>query len=174
MEKELFKGKVLRLTVEPKKVGGKTIKFEKVYLKGSVHVFVITPTRKIRLVREKRWEHSKVQDKVVSGIMEEKETPLQCAKRELKEEMGLTAKHWEKFMVAEQKGTINDVRYYFIARDIKRGSAHPEDGEEIVGYVDYSLKALFNKAVDGYFGSSPTVAAITKLYGLVKRKEVEL
>lgn len=54
MEKEIFKGKVVRLTLEPKKINKKNIEFEKVYLSSSVHIFVVTATGKIRLVREKR------------------------------------------------------------------------------------------------------------------------
>ncbi|PIQ91688.1 MAG: hypothetical protein COV70_02440 [Parcubacteria group bacterium CG11_big_fil_rev_8_21_14_0_20_39_22] len=175
MEKEIFNGKVVRLTLEPKKINKKNIEFEKVYIAGSVHIFVVTAAGKIRLVREKRWDRGdKIKDKVVAGILEKKEKPLQAAKRELKEELGLTASKWKQFLVAEQKGVVNDKRIYYLASGLHQTTAQPEEGEKIVGYIDYSIKALFEKMLAGYFGTSPTAVAITRLYYRVKKGEIRL
>ena len=175
MEKEIFKGKVVRLTLEPKKINKKVIEFEKVYLPGSVHIFVVTAAGKIRLVQEKRWDRGgKIKDKIVAGIIEKKEKPLQTAKRELKEELGLTASKWKQFLVAEQKGVVNDKRIYYLASGLHQESAQPDENEKIVGHVDYSVKVLFEKMLDGYFGTSPTAVAITQLYDKVKKGEILL
>jgi ADP-ribose pyrophosphatase len=175
MEKEIFKGKIVRLTLQPKKINKKNIEFEKVYLFSSVHIFVVTPSGKIRLVREKRWDRGgKIKDKVVAGILEKNEKPLQTAKRELKEELGLIASKWEQFLIAEQKGVVNDKRIYYLASDLHKVSNQQEDGEKIVGHVDYSIKILFEKMLDGYFGTSPTAVAITQLYYKVKKGEISL
>lgn len=175
MEKEQYKGKIVRVTTERKKVGKKTIEFERVYLPSSVHIFVITNDDKIRLVREKRWDRGgKIRDKIPAGIIEKKESPLQSAKRELEEELGIKARQWKKFFVVEQKGVVNDKRIYYIARNIHRVETHPEDGEEIFGFIDYSVTQLYQKMLDGYFGTSPTAVMIATLYRQFKKGEIKL
>lgn len=175
MEKEIFKGKVVRLTLEPKKINKKIIEFEKVYLPGSVHIFVVTGAGKIRLVREKRWDRGgQIQDKIVAGILEKNEKPLQAAKRELKEELGLTASRWKQFLVADQEGVVNDKRIYYLASGLRRTSIQHEEGEKIVGHIDYSIETLFEKMLAGYFGTSPTAVAITQLHNKVKKGEIHL
>ena len=164
MNQEIFNGKVVRLMIEPKEVNGKTIDFEKVYLPGSVHIFPITDEGKIRLVRERRHEQDgKVKDKVTAGIIEKDEDSLVAAKRELKEELGLIAEEWKEVYVAEQKGAVNDSLVYYSAKNLIQVDLEHDEGEDILGFVDYTLEELFQKVVDGDFGSSPTAVVIARL-----------
>lgn len=169
MEKEIFNGKVVRLTVEPQTINQKVIEFEKVYLPTSVHIFVLTDKRKIRLVKEERWDHGKkFRDKVVAGMVDKGESPLSAAKRELEEELGLVANKWEEFLISKQEGVVNDKRIYYIARDVQETIARVDDGENIIGHSDYTPEELFKIMLNGYFGTSPTAVAITQLYYKVK------
>lgn len=175
MEKEIFKGKIIRLTKESKKVKNKIIEFEKAHLPCSVHIFLITNNGKFRLLREKRWEkNGKISDKVVAGILEKNEAPLNAAKRELLEELGMTAKKWKKFLIAEQRGVINDKRIYYLASDLEEKIPSPEDSEEIVGCVDYKIDELYEKMLKGYFGTSTTAYAIGQLYDKIKKRKIVL
>ena len=59
------------------------------------------------------------------GYIEDGEAPLACAKRELIEETGLVADHWELFMeAAGDEGSLHKTQYIFIARGLS-----PFDGE---------------------------------------------
>ena len=134
-------------------------------LPGSVHIFPVTDEGKIRLVRERRHEQDgQVKDKVTAGIIEQEEDSLVAAKRELKEELGLIAEEWKEVYVAEQKGAINDSRVYYSAKSLTQVDSEHGEGEEILGFVDYTLEELFQKVVAGDFGSSPTAVVITRLY----------
>ena len=175
MTKEIFQGKIIRLVIEPEKVNKKIINFEKVYLPGAVHIFVITDKGKVRLIKERRWVRGgKVEIKIPGGVLEKNEKPLLTAKRELKEEMGLLAKKWRLFFQAKQTGTVNDQRFYYLASGLRQGEAQPEEGEEILGYVDYSPKKLFNKAMAGDFNFSPTALAIIHFYDQLKKGKIKL
>jgi len=165
MNKEIFSGKVLRLILEAKETHGKIREFEKVYLIGSVHVLPITEDGKIRLVKERRWDQGGlVREKVLSGFVENGETNLRTAQRELKEELGLVGKDWKEICVVEQKGTLNDRRTYYSVRDLIQEEADTDEDEEILGFRDYTIDELFQKVIKGEFGFSPTAVVITRLY----------
>jgi ADP-ribose pyrophosphatase len=134
-------------------------------LPGSVHILPVTDEGKIRLVKEKRLEHNgEVKEKITSGIIENGESSLEAAKRELKEELGLVAETWKEIYVTEQKGVINDSRVYYSAQNLTQEEAEPDEEEEIVGQVDYTLEELFQKVLKDDFGSSPTAVVITRLF----------
>ena len=58
--------------------------------------------------------------------------PLVTAKRELKEETGLTAQSWEQIQYLHLSNSVTDEEgYAFLARDLEFGEAQPEDTEEL-------------------------------------------
>jgi ADP-ribose pyrophosphatase len=64
--------------------------------------------------------------------MDEGETPLQAAKRELKEETGYRAKRWTK--LAEfwaSPGFLAEKMWIYLAEDLLAGAANPMDDERI-------------------------------------------
>ena len=70
---------------------------------------------------------------IPEGGGDPKLTPLESAKRELKEETGLIARHWEPLMEMDLSNSSTDERSYsFIARDLEEGTAEPEEEEELV------------------------------------------
>ncbi|MAG59439.1 hypothetical protein CMO96_01470 [Candidatus Woesebacteria bacterium] len=175
MEKEIFNGKIVRLVTEAREVNGKTVDFEKVYLAGSVHVLPVTTDGKLRLVRERRWDRdNEVRDKVLAGIVEGDEDSELRAREELAEELGLRAGSLELFWKDEQRGTLNDTRYYFIARDLEEGEASPEETEDIVGHKDITLDELYDMAVSTKTFSAGTVAAISRLKAMVDSGSMKL
>jgi len=163
MKEKVFSGNFLEVTNE----NG----IERVFLKGSVHTFLITEEKRIRLTIEKRLGEESTKEKIQAGIIENGEDPLECAKRELLEELSLVSEDWEELVIQRQTGTINDVRYYFIARKLKRASTQV-DGE-VLGTKDYSLEEILVKAMGGEF-SPMTQAAIAKLHFEVSKGNIKL
>ena len=171
MEKSVFKGKIIKVATEPKIIKSTRVVFERVYLSGSVHILPITKQGKIRLIKERKFSHKgEVVTKIVSGRIEKNEKPLASAKRELKEELGLVASKWQLFKTVKQTGTVNDVRYYYITKDLKSVEANNDETEEILGHVDYSISQLYKKAINGDFSYSPSALIIIQLYH--QRKEL--
>lgn len=160
---KVFQGEFVNVGVE----GG----VEKVFIQGSVHNFLITDEKKIRLTIEKRFDSEEVREKLQSGIIEEGELPLDTAKRELCEEIGLVAEEWQEFIVQKFTGTINDIRYYYIAK--KLSSVSDKFDREVIGTNDYSLESLYEKAMQGEF-SPMTQAAIARLYFDVSKGKISL
>ncbi|MCA9356907.1 NUDIX domain-containing protein [Candidatus Nomurabacteria bacterium] len=144
---------------------------ERVFLRDSVHTFLVTDEKKIRLTVEKILGDNKVGEKIQSGIIEQGEASLQAAKRELLEELGLEAADWQELVIHKSTGTVNDICYYFVARQL---SVVSEDLDgEILGTKDYSLEELYEKSMNSEF-SPVTQAAVAKLYFEVTRGKIEL
>ena len=63
---------------------------------------------------------------------EEGETPLQCAKRELVEEVGLEASDWKQLKsIYTSPGFTDEEAHLFLATGLRRVDPEPTDGERI-------------------------------------------
>lgn len=141
MEKEVYKGQIVRVTEE--KIG--SIVWERVYVPDGVIIFPITKEGKIILIEEKRpHENPPVRVKPVSGILEhDKGTPEENAQREMQEEIGLKAGRLEKLMTMKGSGTINHEQHFFIAWELETSKLPNPDGEEtIMGLKEFTPAEL--------------------------------
>jgi ADP-ribose pyrophosphatase len=69
---------------------------------------------------------------VPAGMVDPGESPLECARRELREETGLHGGEWaEAAAFYTSPGYCDEKRYLFIATDPEEGDASPESTEEI-------------------------------------------
>lgn len=130
MEKEVYKGQIVRVTEE--KIG--QITWERVYVPHGVVIFPITEDGKILLIEESRpHENPPVRIKAVSGILEsDKGTPIENAQREMQEEIGLKAGKMELLMHLKGSGTINHEQYFFMATDLTPSKIPNPDGEDVI------------------------------------------
>jgi|GEM_PF-1032563 len=167
-----YKGKYIR--VETKNYEG--VVLEKAFFLPSVHIFPVRADGKILFISEKRWENDqKLKLLIPSGVMDEPgESPEQAALRELEEEIGyITKKPLELFYKWEEKGTINDERYYFIARDVE--PTHLSQLEsQIVDLIPMDINEIFEAVCEGKFGMSRSALAYLRLHNAVKNGEISL
>lgn len=90
--------------------------------------------------------------------------PLEAAKRELKEETGITAKKWQEIMHIHTSNSVTDEEgFVFLAEDLSFGESELEDSE-----ADLVVKKLpFTEALDmvmtGKITDSISIAAILKV-----------
>jgi 8-oxo-dGTP pyrophosphatase MutT (NUDIX family) len=93
----------------------------------------------------------------MGGVIGKK--PLEIAKQELKEELGMTAKKWEKigwFYVAH--GFTSQKGYVFIARDLAHGEPEPEAGE-FLEIKKFPIKQIGTMIQSGMIKDAPTITA---------------
>lgn len=173
MKKEIvYKGKIMTVLRRPVIQNGHIISFEQVRLRDSVHVIPITSKGKFLFIQEKKPGEKKISLKVLSGIVENKEKPIEAACRELKEEIGVKAKNITKLMSLSENGTIKDKRHYFIAKGLSFQKTNKEKTEDIKGIVSLTKEEMFQYLLEGKFGTSRSVIVLLKLNAkLSKEKE---
>jgi ADP-ribose pyrophosphatase len=99
---------------------------------GSAVMMAVDEKKHILLVRQYRLPAGKYLWELPAGKVDEGETPIQAAKRELIEETGYRAKKWEKLVsFFPSPGFVAEKMTIFLATGLTAGTATPMDDERI-------------------------------------------
>ena len=112
------------------------------------------------LVRQ--WRHSWDADawELPAGTMEEGEEPLATAQRELIEEAGLEASHWDGLGTARATAVSTMRFHFFLARDLTVVERRPEFYEQDMVIRELPLEEALELATDGTIQHAATIAAL--------------
>ena len=105
-----------------------------VEIRPSVGVLALNERGEIALAGQWRYTLERYSWEIVRGGSSEGETDmLTVARRELREETGYEAEHWEPFgSVDVCNGVTTDVQHLFVARELRFEGVHQDPVEEIV------------------------------------------
>jgi ADP-ribose pyrophosphatase len=113
---------------------------------GAVAIVAVDREGMVTLVRQLREPARKQLVELPAGTLEEGETPLASAQRELEEETGLTRGDWREVTAFfTTPGFCRERMHLFFAEGLERGDASPEDDEDVelvrwpVGDLDQHL-----------------------------------
>ncbi len=128
---------------------GFQIKRAIVHHAGSAVVLVVDENERILLVKQYRLPAGKSLWELPAGKIDDGETALQAAKRELMEETGYKAKTWTKLAAYwASPGFLQEKMNIFMATGLKAGIATPMDDERIearwftAGEIDDLIRAV--------------------------------
>ena len=123
---------------------------------------VIAITEDGLFVMEKQYRHGigEMSYEICAGVIEEGETPLEAAKRELLEETGYGEGEWEESMVISgNASTTNNFTHSFIARGVKKISSQhldrTEDIEPILMNVEQVKELLVSDKIKQSLMAAP-------------------
>ena len=130
--KEVYRCKLFWVTEDDAYDGKFEIKRSIVRHIGSAVVMPVDEKKRVLLVRQLRVPAGKRLWELPAGRMDEGETPLQAAKRELREETGFKAKTWKKLVSYwPSPGFLQEKMTIFLCTDLIAGEATPMDDEQI-------------------------------------------
>jgi ADP-ribose pyrophosphatase len=159
---EKYKSEIFRVTedhaVDP---SGFEIKRGIVQHGGSAVMMAVDEKKRILLVRQYRLPARQYLWELPAGRLDEGETPLKAARRELKEETGYRAKTWTRLAVFfPSPGFLAEKMTIFLAEDLTEGAPEQMEDErietrwyaarEVEAMID-SGKILDAKTMIGYF-----------------------
>ncbi len=132
----VFRGPVFQVTRdEVQEPSGIRAKRDIVRHPGSVVVLAIDDSQhEPRVLLERQFRYAAGQNlwELPAGRIDEGESELAAAKRELIEETGYTAAQWKKLVkYYASPGFIDETMSIYLARDLHRGTAQPEEDEAI-------------------------------------------
>jgi ADP-ribose pyrophosphatase len=162
--RKVFRGPVFSIdsdrVIEP---GGIAVRRDTVRHQGSVVVLAVDESRTMPLVlleRQYRYPTAGYLWELPAGRIDEGETALAGAKRELLEETGFTAKRWKRILFFySSPGFLDETMTIFLARDLVAGQAHPEEDESIVTKF-FTLDKLVVMATSGRLRDAKTIAGV--------------
>jgi ADP-ribose pyrophosphatase len=122
----------------------------------------------VYLTKEFHYAVGKVTIEVVSGGRQRGETPLATAKRELGEELGITAEHWTHLgVVYPLTSAVHQKDDLFLAQDLSFGSAKP-DGTETIVMKKVSFQKALAMVTDGRIIDARTCTLLLKVKEYLK------
>lgn len=142
---------------------GRRVRVRVVRHPGAVAVIPIDDRGRVLLVRQYRPTIGRWLVEVPAGNLEPGESPEECARRELLEEVGVEAR--ELFKVMElylAPGYSDEVLHVFIAKGLSFKEARPAE-DEVIEVVEASVEELVEKALRGELMDAKTVASILHL-----------
>jgi ADP-ribose pyrophosphatase len=162
--RKVYSGPVFSVTtdhvLEP---GGVRARRDVVRHSGSVVILAVDdsgPSPRILLERQYRHAAQSYMWELPAGRIDEGESALAGAKRELLEETGYTASQWKLiFKYYASPGFIDETMAIYLARGLKAGIAQPEEDEKIVKRL-VSLPTALKMLANGTIRDGKTISGI--------------
>ena len=168
--KEIFKGKILRLRVDTVELpDGREGTREIVDHNGAVAIVALDDNGKLKMVRQYRKAAEIIMLEIPAGTLETGEDPLDCAQRELEEETGLKAKHWEKILsYYSAPGFCNEELHLYLAQGLYPGETNPDE-DEFLEQVDVTLYEAYDMIFQGQINDGKSIIGIQYAYHRMER-----
>lgn len=159
MKKNIFKGRVLSLSLYTLSVNKRKVTREVIEHPGASAILAIE-AGKILLVRQHRFPHGYVLE-IPAGTLEKGEKPLKCAHRELREETGYTAKKMTPLIKYYPSiGYNTEIINCYVASGIKKAGGLQLDQDEIMSVVKIDFKKILKMITSGKIKDSKTICAV--------------
>ena len=125
-------------------------------------VLPLTENNEIYLISQYRDSFHEVIIELIAGNMDESKSPLDNAKRELREEAGLIANTWKQLATFHMSAKLIGELYIFVATDLEETERNLDDDEQIE-VLKLPLEQAVEKVEKGEIRVSSNVASILLL-----------
>jgi ADP-ribose pyrophosphatase len=160
----VYRGPVFYITsAQVREPHGNVVRRDVVRHPGSVVIMVVDDTSnepRVLLARQFRFAAGQPLWEFPAGRIDPGESPLAGAKRELEEETGYSAGRWKlalKFWVSP--GFLDETMALYLATDLRRGTARPEEDEFITKRF-FPLSAAVRMINRGAIQDAKTIAGV--------------
>ncbi len=169
----IFKGKIINLRQDTALLpNGTTANREVIEHNGGVCVAALTDENEVLFVRQFRYPYMEEILEIPAGKRDSAdENPLECGKRELKEETGATAK---KFIPLGElyptPGYCGEIIWMYAALGLEFGKQNPDE-DEFLEVEKIPLEKAIEMIISGEIKDAKTQTAILKLKYLIDNKK---
>ena len=126
----------------------------------SVTILPLDQDNNVLFVTQYRMGSENIMIELPAGVMDDGENPLECAKREIREETGMAAEKLEHLgSVYLAAGYSSEINHIFLATDLYK-SPLDQDDDEFLGLEKIPVGELGDLAKSGRLQDSKTMAAL--------------
>jgi len=127
---------------------------------GSVAILPVHEDGRVMLIRQYRCAYEKMVVELPAGRIDRGETPLRAARRELREEVGLGARRWERLLrILPSPGFCDETVTIYRATSFFASTAEP-DPDERIEIRDLPLSTALELVTRGKIEDAKTVVAL--------------
>ena len=134
---------------------------------GAAAIVALDDQGRVPFVHQHRVAIGRVTTEIPAGKFDKPdEDPLTAARRELSEETGLEAEHWEKLTVLDTTpGFCDEHIHIYLATGLSQGGKHP-DPDEFVSVEWIPLEEAVDRVMRGELRDAKTVAGLMMAWAL--------
>jgi ADP-ribose pyrophosphatase len=157
----LHQGRVFRLVQETVALeNGITVDLDIVRHPGAAAMVPLTQNKTLLLIRQYRHAMGGFIWEIPAGTLDPNETPLDCAKRELVEEIGYSGDIWHKLgEITPVPGYSDERIHIFCVTDLTPARQHL-DRDEILHVHEVGFEDAVEMVQRGEIGDAKTIAAL--------------
>lgn len=134
-----------------------------VLIRPAVSVFPLTDSYDIYLISQYRYLLGRSVLEATAGFIDKGEDAIGAAKRELKEEIGISADNWMELGKIEKSASVaRQEQCLYLVRGLHAGAAQPEETEDIK-IVKMPLSEAVEKVMSGEINTASTTIGILML-----------
>ena len=138
---------------------------------GAVCCIPVLDNGDICLIKQYRYAVKKYVIELPAGKLEIGETPIDCAKRELEEEIGFEAKKIRFLtMFYPAVGFVNEEMHLFLAEDLKKTNTNTDD-DEFIELVPKTLDQAIEMIYSGDITDAKTIIGLVWAQKLLRQLE---
>lgn len=168
---QIFKGQIITVRRDTVRLpNGNSGTREVVEHPGGVAIVALNQNNEVYVEKQYRHPFGKVIMEIPAGKLDADEDPFDCCVRELQEETGLTAGHYDylgKFMLSP--GFCREWIHIYLARDLSIGTAKL-DPDEFLELETIPLMQLMDMVMNNEIEDAKTVMGILKTNELLKKE----
>lgn len=159
--RDVYQGRIVHLRLEDVELpNGARITLEVVRHPGAAAVVAVDDRREVVLIRQFRHAAGGYIWEIPAGRLEKDEPPLDCARRELEEETGLSAASWERLgEVLTAPGFCDERIQLFLATGLQQAEQRLEP-DEILTVSRVPLAEAMRMITAGEISDAKSVAGL--------------
>ena len=169
MPQTVFAGNIIRVEVDEVTLpGGQRMHMEAVRHPGGAAVVAVDAHRRVCILRQYRPVFDDWVWEIPAGKLDDEEPPAEAARRELAEEAGVAATHWQPLgRMLASPGVFDEIVHLYLARELREvETCHGE--HEILECHWLDLNEAVARCLAGEFNDAKTVIALLRARELLQ------
>ena len=163
-----YRGKIVNLRVDQAELpNGRTATREVIEHPGGVCIAALTERNELLFVRQFRYPYQEVIPEIPAGKLTPGEDPLECGKRELKEETGAAAANYTFLgKLYPSPGYCGEIIHLYVCRVEEMGDMNPDE-DEFLHVEKIPLDRAVELVLNNEIADAKTQVAVLKTYALI-------
>jgi ADP-ribose pyrophosphatase len=168
--RRVYQGKILNIELDQVTLpNGHQTELEMIHHPGASAVVPLLDDGNVVLVYQYRYAAGGFIYEIPAGKLDHGEDPLNCAKRELEEETGYTAKEYHPLVsFLTTPGFCDEIIHIFLARSLTPGTQNLE-ANEVLEIRKVSLKKALQMIEEGQIKDGKTIIGLQSAHLLINR-----